>query len=145
LHQALVVPEYIYSIELVEKFRLQRTNIALVVDEYGGTQGMVTLHDLVENIFGELPEKFEDSEPRVIQRSDGTFLVDGSIELKKISDSFGIEISDDSFSTLNGFIMHHLGRISKEGDLIHYGSYQFEVIDMDGKRIDKVLVKKIDT
>jgi putative hemolysin len=143
LHQALVVPEYIYSIELVEKFRLQRTNIALVVDEYGGTQGMVTLHDLVENIFGELPEKFEDSEPRVIQRSDGTFLVDGSIELKKISDSFGIEISDDSFSTLNGFIMHHLGRISKESDLINYGSYQFEVIDMDGKRIDKVLIKKI--
>ena len=143
LHQALVVPEYIYSIELVEKFRLQRTNIALVVDEYGGTQGLITLHDLVENIFGDLPEKFDESEQNVLQRSDGSFLVDGSIELKKISDLFSMEIDDISFSTLNGFIMHNLGRISKEGDIITHGSYQFEVIDMDGKRIDKVLVKKI--
>ena len=143
LHQALVVPEYIYSIELIEKFRAQRTNMALVVDEYGGTQGMITLHDLVENIFGELPEKFEDSEPRVIQRSDGSFLVDGSIELKKISELFSIEINDFSFTTLNGFIMHKLGRISNEGDIIIHGSYQFEVIDMDGKRIDKVLVKRL--
>ena len=143
LHQALVVPEYIYSIELVEKFRSQRTNIALVVDEYGGTQGLITLHDLVENILGDLPENFEESEQRIIKRSDGTFLVDGSIEIIKISDFFSIEFNAADYATLNGFIMHQLGRISKEGDIINHGSYQFEVIDMDGKRIDKVLVKKI--
>jgi putative hemolysin len=143
LHQALVVPECIYSIELVEKFRSQRTNIALVVDEYGGTQGLITLHDLVENILGDLPEKFEESEQRIIKRSDGTFLVDGSIEIIKISDFFSIEFNAADYATLNGFIMHQLGRISKEGDIINHGSYQFEVIDMDGKRIDKVLVKEI--
>ena len=143
MHQALVVPEYIYSIELVEKFRSQRTNIALVVDEYGGTQGLITLHDLVENILGDLPENFEESEQRIIKRSDGTFLVDGSIEIIKISDFFSIEFNAADYATLNGFIMHQLGRISKEGDIINHGSYQFEVIDMDGKRIDKVLVKKI--
>ena len=142
LSQTLVIPEYIYSIELVDKFRNHKTNIALIVDEYGGTQGLITLHDLIENIFGDLPEKFEESEQRIIKRSDGTFLVDGAMEIIKISEFFSIEFSTADYVTLNGFIMHQLGRISKEGDIINYGSYQFEVIDMDGKRIDKVLLKK---
>lgn len=143
-HQTLVIPEYIYSIELVEKFRSQRTNIALIIDEYGGTQGLITLHDLIENIFGDLPNKFEESEQRIIKRNDGTFLVDGSMEIVKISEFFSIEFNTADYVTLNGFIMHQLGKISKEGDIINYGSYQFEVIDMDGKRIDKVLIKKLD-
>ena len=144
LSQTLVIPEYIYSIELVDKFRNHKTNIALIVDEYGGTQGLITLHDLIENIFGDLPEKFEESEQRIIKRSDGTFLVDGAMEIIKISEFFSIEFSTADYVTLNGFIMHQLGRISKEGDKINYGSYQFEIIDMDGKLIDKVLIKKLD-
>lgn len=142
LNDALVIPESIYSIDLLEKFRSSKTNIALVVDKYGGTQGLITLHDLIENIFGELPEKYEKAEPRILERKDGTHLVDGSIEITKITDFFSIEFKSKDYSTFSGFIMHQLGRIPEEGDSINYGSYQFEVIDMDGKRVDKILVKK---
>lgn len=143
LNDVLVIPEYIYSIDLFEKFRNLKTNLALIVDEYGGSQGLITLHDLIEDIFGDLPEKYEESEQRIIKRKDGTFLVDGSTEITKISDFFSIEIIATDYSTLSGFIMYKLGRIPKEGDIINHGMYQFEVIDMDGKRVDKIIIKKI--
>ena len=143
LNEALIVPEYIYSIDLLEKFRNLKTNLALIVDEYGGSQGLITLHDLIEDIFGDIPEKYEESEQRIMKMKDGTFLVDGSTEIAKITDFFSIEIVATDYSTLSGFIMYKLGRIPKEGDIINYGMYQFEVVDMDGKRVDKILVKKV--
>jgi len=143
LNEVLVIPEYIYSIDLFEKFRNLKTNLALIVDEYGGSQGLITLHDLIEDIFGDLPEKYEESEQRIIKRKDGTYLVDGSTETTKISDFFSIEIIATDYSTLSGFIMYKLGRIPKEGDIVNHGMYQFEVIDMDGKRVDKIIIKKI--
>jgi putative hemolysin len=144
LNEVLVVPEYIYSIDLFEKFRNHKTNLALIVDEYGGSQGLITLHDLIEDIFGDLPEKYEELEQRIIKRKDGTFLVDGSTEISKINDFFSIEIPTTDYSTMSGFIMYKLGQIPKEGDIINYGMYQFEVLDMDGKRVDKILMKKLD-
>ncbi|MBM4172601.1 MAG: HlyC/CorC family transporter [Ignavibacteria bacterium] len=141
LNVTLVIPESIYSFDLLEKFRVNKTNIALVVDEYGGTQGLITLHDLIENIFGELPEKFEDPEQNIFKRKDGTFLVDGTTDILKVADYFSIELSSAGYSTFGGFIMSQLGRIPTEGDIIDYGAYKFEVVDMDGKRADKILVK----
>ena len=143
LNDLLVIPEYIYSIDLFEKFRNLKTSLALIVDEYGGSQGLITLHDLIEDIFGDLPEKYEKSEQRIIKRKDGTYLVDGSTEITRISDFFSIEIIAAGYSTLSGFIMYKLGRIPKEGDIINHGMYQFEIIDMDGKRVDKIIIKKI--
>ncbi|MFA7419941.1 MAG: hemolysin family protein [Melioribacteraceae bacterium] len=143
INEVLVVPEYIYSIDLFEKFRNHKTNLALIVDEYGGTQGLITLHDLIEDIFGDLPEKYEELEQRIIKRKDGTFLVDGSTDISKISDFFSIEIVATDYSTLSGFIMYILGRIPIEGDTINYGMYQFEVVDMDGNRVDKIIIKKV--
>lgn len=143
LNEVLVIPEFMYSFDLLEKFRSHKSTIALIVDEYGGTQGLITLHDLIEDIFGDLPEKFEESGQSIYQRKDGTYLVDGSTEINQIADFFSIEFKSKDYSTFSGFIMYQLGRIPKEGDIINYGSYQLEVIDMDGKRIDKVLVKKI--
>jgi putative hemolysin len=143
LNEALIVPECIYSIDLFEKFRNLKTNLALIVDEYGGSQGLITLHDLIEDIFGDIPEKYEESEQRIMKRKDGTFLVDGSTEIAKITDFFSIEIVATDYSTLSGFIMYKLGRIPKERDIVNYGMYQFEVVDMDGKRVDKILVKKV--
>ncbi len=143
LNEVLVIPESIYSFDLLEKFRSHKSTIALIVDEYGGTQGLITLHDLIEDIFGDLPEKFEESEQIIFERKDGTYLVDGSTEINKVADFFSIEFKTKDYSTFSGFIMHQLDSIPKEGDIINYGSYQFEVIDMDGKRIDKIIVKKI--
>jgi putative hemolysin len=144
INNTLIVPESMYSFDLLEKFRTNKTNIALVVDEHGGTQGLITLHDIIENILGELPEKFENSKQSILERDDGTFLVDGSTDIIKISEKFLIEFKAEKYTTLGGFIMSKLGRIPTEGDIIKFSGFQFEVIDMDGKRVDKILVKKIE-
>lgn len=142
INEALAVPEHFYSINLLDKFRERKTNLALIIDEYGGSKGMITLHDLIEDIFGDLPEKHEAPEQNIIKRKDGSFLIDGSTDIIKISSLLSIEIEADNFSTLSGFIMFNLDRIPKEGDIFNYGMYDFEVIDMDGRRVDKILVKK---
>jgi len=142
LTEPLIVPYSIYSIELFEKFRINKTNIALIVDEHGGTEGLITLHDLIENIVGEIPEKFEESEQNILRRKDGSYLVDGSTEIARVSELLSVEFQVKGYTTLGGFIMSQLGKIPKEGDIIRYSSYKFEIVDMDGNRVDKVLVEK---
>lgn len=144
LNEILFVPASIYSIELFEKFRIYKTNIALIVDEYGGTQGLITLHDLIESIVGDMPEKFDKSEPEIFQRKDKSYLVDGSIEIKKLSELLFVEFAAKDYTTLGGFLMKRLGKIPKVGDIITYSLYKFEVMDMDGKRVDKVLIEKLE-
>jgi putative hemolysin len=144
INEILVVPDSIYSIELFEKFRNHKTNIALIVDEYGGTQGLITLHDLIENIVGDIPEKFETLEPEIFERKDKSLLVDGSIEIRKLSELLHVEFTMEDYTTLGGFLMKRLGKIPRTGDVVNYASYKFEVMDMDGKRVDKVLIEKVD-
>jgi putative hemolysin len=143
LNETLVVPDSIYSIELFEKFRTHKTNIALVVDEYGGTEGLITLHDLIENIVGEIPEKYEKPEQEIFRRKDGTYLVEGSMDITRLSEFLLIEFEAKDYTTLGGFMMERLGKIPEEGDIVDYLKYKFEVIDMDGKRVDKVLIEKL--
>lgn len=145
LNEILFVPTSIYSIELFEKFRIHKTNIALIVDEYGGTQGLITLHDLIENIVGDIPEKFDKTEPEIFERKDKSYLVDGSIEIKKLSELLFIEFTAKDYTTLGGFLMKRLGKIPEVGDIVTYSIYKFEVMDMDGKRVDKVLIEKLDS
>ena len=142
LSEPLIVPYSIYSIELFEKFRINKTNIALIVDEHGGTEGLITLHDLIENIVGDIPEKFETPEKEIVRRVDGSYLIDGSTDIRKAAELLSLEFSVKDYTTLGGFFMERLGKIPKEGDIIRYSSYKFEIVDMDGNRVDKVLVEK---
>ncbi len=142
LTEPLIVPYSIYSIELFEKFRINKTNIALIVDEHGGTEGLITLHDLIENIVGDIPEKFETPEQEIVRRADGSYLIDGSTDIRKAAELLSLEFSVKDYTTLGGFFMERLGKIPKEGDIIRYSSYKFEIVDMDGNRVDKVLVEK---
>jgi len=144
INEILFVPPSIYSIELFDKFRIHKTNIALIIDEHGGTQGIITLHDLIESIVGDIPEKFEKSEPEIFEREDKSYLVDGSIEIKKLSEKLHIEISSKEYATLGGFLMKQLGKIPEVGDIVNYNLHKFEVVDMNGKRVDKVLIEKLD-
>ncbi|RPI66178.1 MAG: HlyC/CorC family transporter, partial [Ignavibacteriales bacterium] len=144
IDEILIVPESNYSIDLIEKFRQQKTNMAVVVDEFGGTQGLITLHDLIENIIGEFPESFEEVSQKIIKRKDGSYLLDGLTEISRISELLGIIFLPDDYKTLGGFIMHKLGKIPEEGDKVLYQNYIFEVIDMDDKRVDKVLLIRKD-
>jgi putative hemolysin len=118
------------------------------MNEYGNLEGIVTLHDIVESIFGSLPFTPKDAEDQMIQRPDGSWLLDGSLRNDEWIDLLEFaNLSEEDrggYNTLAGFMLHHLGRIPKPADAFIYRHYQFEVMDMDGMRIDKVLVKKSD-
>jgi putative hemolysin len=140
---ALVVPESMPALDVVRRFQRQRDTAAMVVDEYGGIQGLLSLHDLIEAITGDLGPTPEGSD-EAVQRPDGSWLLDGALPVHQVRDLLHIgplpgEESGD-FETLGGFVMASLGRIPEVGDVFDWDDRRFEVVDMDGRRIDRVLV-----
>ncbi len=141
----LFVPESMTTTRLLEKFRQVRQELALIVDEYGDLQGLVTLTDVLKAIIGELHIPQTPEEESMIQREDGSWLVDGSLSLQRFQ--VGLQLPDDwigdadgEFHTLGGFVMSILGRIPRAGDHFTHNGLRFEVLDMDGHRVDKILV-----
>lgn len=139
------VPETLTGMELLEQFKASKTQIVFVIDEYGEIQGIVTLQNLLEEVAGDF--YYESTEDAwAIQREDGSWLVDGLIpihELKEILESDNLPEEDKGrYQTLSGMIMLLLGRVPQTGDKIKWNDWRFEIVDMDGKRIDKVLVSK---
>jgi len=134
------------ALALLEAFqRRGRMHFAVVVDEYGDIMGIATLKDILEAIVGDLPDPEEDAEPQVVQRADGSWLLDGLLPLDEVCHLAGIcrgEDSEEGFITLAGFLLHRLGRIPKIGDVIEWKGFRFETVDMDGRRIDRVLLSK---
>lgn len=139
----VIVSENTNSLKVLDKFRETKNYTAIVIDEFGAVQGMITLHDLVENIFGDLPEMFEHSEEDIFYEKDGSMLIDGSYLVDGLRDKLNIHfLEEDKYNTLGGFVMYRLNKIPHTGDSFEYENYIFKVMDMDGKRVDKVLVKK---
>lgn len=142
----LFVPESQRGLRLLELFRQSRTHLALVVDEYGGIQGLVTVNDILEAIVGEMPSRAEHDEPLAVQREDGSWLLDGMLPVDDFKHLLHIErLAEEEialYETLGGFVMTRLGRIPNAGDHFHWRGLRFEVVDMDGLRIDKVLVAR---
>lgn len=140
----LYVAETTRVLNVLEQFKEAGTHIALIIDEYGGIEGVVTLNDLMEAIVGDLPSHEDQDEPMVIQREDGSWLLDGSLGIDEIKELFdkGLLPGEDTgnFHTLGGFVMHSLGHIPESGQHFTYEELRFEVMDMDGTRVDKVLV-----
>ncbi len=145
--EPLFIPENLMVDKVLELFRLQKTNFAVVVSEYGAVEGILTLHDLTETILGEIPEEFDDHIREVIERQDGSWLVDGAMSIDDFMDAFGIlsyeDIENEGFTTLGGLAMHFLRKVPREGDVFHYKDLQFEVMDMDRSRVDKLMVTRI--
>ncbi len=142
LHPALFVPESTPALQMLEEFRRSGEHLALVVDEYGGTEGLVTLQDVLEAIVGHIPSVGEPDDLRVVRRPDGSWLLDGTLPSDELGEVLGIEglPAGDGYQTLGGFVLSELGRIPDAGDRFEWGGYRFEVVDMDGRRVDKVLV-----
>jgi len=144
LMEPLLVPETMTSTKLLETFKQTGIHIALAVNEFGGVDGLVTLNDVVEAVVGALPSREKPSRPKIRKREDGSWICDALLdvgELKKalsVSDLPGER--DGAFQTLSGFILHRLGRIPEEGDGFEFGGFKFEIIDMDGHRVDKVAI-----
>jgi len=146
LHEMLYVPETLTGMELLENFRSSNTQIALVIDEYGEVQGLITLQDLMEAITGEFATG-DDADSWAYQREDGSWLLDGLIPTPELKDRLGLrtlpEEERERYQALSGMLMLMLGRMPQTGDTVTWESWRFEVIDMDGKRIDKVLATPI--
>jgi len=125
-------------------FKQSRAHIALVVNEHGSAEGLITIHDILEALVGDLPSPGEKEEPRGIQREDGSWLVDGStpvFEFKELLEIREMPGEDDgNYTTLGGFVLAQLGRMPAVGDHFEAGSKRYEVVDMDRNRVDKILV-----
>jgi putative hemolysin len=149
LNAPLFVPATMTATRLIEEFRKTRRHVALVVDEFGVVEGMVTLKDVVEAIVGRLPERgVRQHYPEIILREDGSWLVDAQFDFEETAHEIGLKYSSEEpgenrFQTVGGFVLHHLGHIPEEGEKVVWNSYRFEIVDMDRQRIDKLLVSRI--
>jgi putative hemolysin len=142
MRRPLVVSEGIGVLRLIDMFRREGIHFAMVVDEYGTTEGIVTPVDILAGIAGALPEREE--EPLVVERADGTLLVDGLMPIDAFEAAVGVRglAGDGGFDTVAGLVLRELGRIPAAGDRVAVSGLTLEVVDMDGRRIDKVIVSK---
>ena len=135
----LFVPES-RPLELLQRdFQQKRVHMAIVVDEYGGTSGLVTLEDILEEIVGEIQDEFDTEAPRMESTADG-YLVDGLVLLEEIAARLGFKLPENESSTLGGFVIARLGRIARIGDLVNLDGYTAKVVEMKGRRVSKLLV-----
>lgn len=143
----LAVPDRMTSIQLLEQFKRSGRHFAMVVDEYGGVVGLITLIDVLEAIVGDIPDSARRDAPGARQRHDGTWLVDAALSAQDLKALLKVEHAlphegDAEFKTLGGFVLAQLGRIPREGELFDWNGWRFEVVDMDHLRVDKVLVSR---
>lgn len=144
LLKPLYVPQSMPGLRLLEVFKQTRRHIALVIDEYGGVQGIVTLIDVLEALVGDIPTAEGPRDEMIVKRQDGSWLLDGLVPVGRFKEIFKLKTlpgeGRNYFHTLGGFVMMHLGRIPSVADRFEWDGYTFEVVDMDGNRVDKVLV-----
>ena len=148
LRRPLYVPEGVTTTHLLENFRKAREQCALIVDEYGELEGLVTLTDVLTAIVGEVPSSDIDEAQEAVQRADGSWLIDGGLAIERVKQLAGIEDDlpgedENAFNTLGGLMMFVLGRIPATGDCFQVAGHRFEVIDMDRNRVDKVLLSPV--
>ena len=140
---AFIVPETKRVDELLEEFRQRRTQIAIVVDEYGGTEGLVTMEDVLEEIVGEIEDEFSRShEP--VWGADGSYYVSAGLSTEEVGEWCGVDIESSDFDTVGGFVYHHLGRIPRVGDVVESGGLRVEVVTMAGRRLRRLRVRSVD-
>jgi putative hemolysin len=143
--QAMYVPENNTAYHVLEKFQSSKIHYAFIVDEYGTMQGMITLNDILEAIVGDIAQPHEE-DYEIVPREDGSFLVDAQLPYFNFVSHFyktgwlEEDEEEENFNTLAGFILYHLERIPVTGDKLEYRGFSFEIVDMDGQRIDKVLI-----
>jgi len=148
LTKPLYIPETLTVTEVMRAFRQHRQTMALIVNEYGDFQGLVTLHDVLEALVGDMGDAGEEADQDIVSRDDGSFLVDGGVAIDRFKHA--LVIDDDlpeedtgTYNTLAGFVMLQLGRVPQVGDHFEWGGLRFEVVDMDRNRVDRLLVARL--
>lgn len=149
LRKPLYVVESMPAVQLIEQFKHTGTHFAFLVDEYGGIQGLITLNDILKAVVGQEIGEEDKTNPYVVRRADGSYLIDGALLIDEFKEQFGIEnVSEEetgNYRTLAGLVINQMGKIPTAGQFIHWRDFRIEVVDMDGNRIDKLLVNKVPT
>ncbi|PRY10672.1 putative hemolysin [Pontibacter ummariensis] len=146
LSKPIFLSEHMLAMNTLKLFQQKRQYLAFVVNEFGSIVGIITLHDIMEAIVGDLPDVNESLEPDVFIREDGTYLVSGSTQVYHLNQTLGLELipnAPEHYSTLAGFILYELSNIPQVGTKLTVADFELEVMDMDGSRIDKVLLSPI--
>lgn len=145
----LFVPESMRALKVLERFKQTGIHLAIVMDEYGSVRGIVTLTDILEALVGDIPHIEELSEPQILKREDGSWLVDGMLSIDEFKEAFRLanlpEEESGRYQTVGGFVIMHLEKIPTTGDRFEWGDYRFEVVDMDEHRVDKILVHPLES
>lgn len=148
IKRPLVVPRYATGLQLLEQFKKSKSHVAIVIDEHGQTSGLVSVNDVMTAIVGDLPAEHEDYEPDFIEREDGSWLVSGQIDIASFKDHFRVKMLPEeefgNYHTLGGLVLTLLGHVPKASEIVRFAHVQLEVMDMDGNRVDKVLVTPIE-
>lgn len=137
------VPESMSISELLKIFKKEKNQIAVIIDEYGGTSGLITLEDILEEIVGDIQDEFNVESPEIVRNEDGTYLVSGKVHLDEIDDLLDINIEDDNIDTIGGWIYSQLKSIPQVNDKILYENYEFIIFDCDQRRINEIFIKTI--
>jgi putative hemolysin len=144
---ALYLPDAMPAFKAIEMFKSSRRHIAIVIDEHGGVEGVVTVNDILDALVGDIPSMDEPGEQPVVLREDGSLLLDGALSVDQLKETLGIKHltgeEDGSFQTLGGFLMAQLGRVPTVADHLEFDGWRFEVMDMDRRRVDKVLATRV--
>jgi putative hemolysin len=143
--EPLIVPSNIRAQRVLDLFKIKQQYVAIVVDEYGNFEGIITLHDIIENLVGEMPDEDEDIEPDIFIREDKSALVSGDASIEVMSefiDGFFIDFEEIDYSTIAGFVLANINKIPQLGDKFEYEDLIFQIMELDGNRIDKILITK---
>jgi len=143
LHPAYFVPETMKVSHLLKEMQRRRIQLAVVINEYGSVEGLVTMEDLIEEIVGEIEDEYDAEERPVERLKDGSWVVDASLNVRDLRSDYGLLVPESAdYETLGGFVLAQLQGIPKGGEIIRYGDDKFTIVDMEGRRIAKVKIEK---
>ncbi len=148
VREPLFVPDSMRAFQLLAAFRSSHKHVALVMDEFGAVEGLVTVTDLFEGLVGALPGNATEARGAFVPRGDGSWLVDGSASIEEVISKFDLTLPEEetgAYHTLAGFVMARLGRVPRTADAFEWQNLSFEVVDMDGRRVDKVMLSRVPT
>jgi putative hemolysin len=141
IREALVVPETLGVDDLIERMRLHRTHVAILVDEYGGTAGLVKLVDVLERVVGQVPDEFSATVPDITRLADGTIAIDGLTNLSDVTEQLGLDLTSDVYDTIGGYVLGEIGRRPRVGDTVTHRGTVFEVEEVDGLRVARIRIR----
>jgi CBS domain containing-hemolysin-like protein len=141
--KSFFIPETKNLEALLREFKTKRVHMAIVVDEYGGTSGIITIEDLIEEVFGEIEDEYDTEEQRLVPLKDGWVLADGRLEIEELEEHLNIRIPRNNFESVGGFIFHLTGRVPEIGETITYSGLEIVIEAADERKIEKVRIRQV--